>query len=224
MKVADSSTGLEAMYTLKIQKAEITIDCDSNQELTDEVLYALVAHAGYLARLIVDLTSFKTGAGQQVILDTMRADDGAPVSINYANPGVANLVTSTNNEMGAVILIFLREMAAMEALRDLAETITNPFRGRINVARAIETIRHLVDPNPDRDAAWASLRTALNLSKPYLSMVSAKSVSSRHGNHDATTRDEMDEITKRGWMVMNRFIELRKRALQSLPLDEFPEI
>lgn len=224
IKIADSSTGIEGIYTLKIEKSIIEIDCDANQELTDEVRYALIAYANYLARLIIDLVSFRTGQGFLVLLDMMTDEGQSPQVMHYRHYNVAPLATSLGENMVPVIAVFMREMGAMEALRDLTDSITNPFRGRISVTRAVETIRHLIDPNPNRMASWASMRASLNLSQPYLTYISERSVNPRHGNHDGTTRDEADEITKRGWTVMNRFIELRKRAVQSLPIAEFPEL
>jgi hypothetical protein len=43
----------------------------------------------------------------------------------------------------------------------------------------------------------------------------------RHGNRTVITDETANEITKRSWVIMNRFFEYRKRGSQPLSIDEF---
>ena len=46
----------------------------------------------------------------------------------------------------------------------------------------------------------------------------------RHGDVMRTTFTEGQEVRKRAWITMNRFLEFKKRGEKKLPLFEFKEL
>jgi hypothetical protein len=60
------------------------------------------------------------------------------------------------------------------------------------------------------------MRTALNVTKPYIESIT------HHADWSVRNEDEGRKTTERAWVLMNRFLEYRKRGNQPLPLSDFP--
>jgi hypothetical protein len=108
------------------------------------------------------------------------------------------------------------------ALRYLIEAITVPHESAVNCARAVEALRHIIAPNQPRGHAWQTFRSALNISQEYLKMITDVSTGPRHGDPTHIQGTTTTEISRRAWVIMNRFFEYKKRNNQQLPLDIFP--
>jgi hypothetical protein len=83
-------------------------------------------------------------------------------------------------------------------------------------------LRHIVSPSTPKGQAWRHLRDALNISEPYLKLITDVSTGPRHGDPTHIPGDMTVEITRRAWTIMNRFFEYKKRNAGALPLIEFP--
>jgi hypothetical protein len=67
------------------------------------------------------------------------------------------------------------------------------------------------------------MRAALNATKPYVQSITEMSHGTRHGDWSTErSEEEARKTTERAWILMNRFLEYRKRGDQSLPLTDFP--
>jgi hypothetical protein len=89
--------------------------------------------------------------------------------------------------------------------------------------RAIEALAQIISPGERNDnKRWIKLRDALNLSKPYLMVITEHSKGPRHGNYFEPRTVPDEDIRMRAWTIMNRFLEYRKRGAIGLPLSEFP--
>ena len=60
------------------------------------------------------------------------------------------------------------------------------------------------------------------LSEQYLRSITDYGIAPRHGDHQFVATDQVRVIACRSWIVMNRFLEYKKRGSQPLPLAEFP--
>lgn len=116
------------------------------------------------------------------------------------------------------------ELDLIPALNDLIVSISLPHHAPINCARAIETIRELIMPteSDDREKGWKVMREQLNIDRDYLKFITQHSTKRRHGKRTGISPADYQEIIRRAWNVMNRFLEYRKRGNQQLPLSEFP--
>ena len=118
--------------------------------------------------------------------------------------------------------LVLKERALLLALNDLIAPVSQFNLATINCARVIESLRSAMATSGwTRDQEWEFMRQQLNLTKPYIQFVIGLSVEPRHGKRKAPEDGQQDEITKRAWIIMNRFLEYRKRGSHQLPLAEF---
>jgi hypothetical protein len=109
------------------------------------------------------------------------------------------------------------------AIRDLIDGMRTSYIAETNCTRAVETIRNFFIPEGgSRENGWGPMREALNASREYLVYITDLSRGPRHGDYFGTIAPKVRESAKRTWIVMNRFLEYRKRNNQPLPLSEFP--
>jgi len=107
-------------------------------------------------------------------------------------------------------------------LNDLVSTLARPLEWTVNCARAIEGIGHLISPSKPKPEQWEALRTNLNLSKDYLTLITNESKAPRHGQLLPVKNITLSEIRKRSWTVMDRFLTFRKIGNVPLPISDFP--
>jgi len=80
----------------------------------------------------------------------------------------------------------------------------------------------MIAPGEKTGEQWAKMRSALNLTEEYLKYITDLSKGPRHGERTRIEGESTTEITRRSWIIMNRFIEYRKRGNQDLPTSDFP--
>lgn len=117
----------------------------------------------------------------------------------------------------------LQDAGLFMALNDLIAAISLPHVSTVNCARAIEGLRHLIASTGSSDKqAWEQMRQALQIDKAYLKLITDSSAASRHGNRVHVPGSVTTEITRRSWIIMNRYFEYRKRGNRVLSLTDFP--
>jgi hypothetical protein len=108
------------------------------------------------------------------------------------------------------------------ALNELIVAISIPGHITVNCGRAIESLRTILVPNdPTRAKAWAEMRKVLRLERSYLDFIIEASANPRHGDKSYLEQETAQEILERSWVIMNRFLEFRKKGSVGLPADEF---
>src|SRR5262249_11673992 len=109
------------------------------------------------------------------------------------------------------------------ALRDLTEGLRQAYTGGIAAARAMDGIRNYFIPaDGNEKQGWALMRQARHASGYYVKTITEQSKGPRHADWFATEEQAAKDGTKRAWILMNRFLEYRKRNNQQLSLSEFP--
>jgi hypothetical protein len=118
----------------------------------------------------------------------------------------------------------LSDPSVFLAVNDLIASIAVSHHAAINCGRVIETIREVMTPSgADRKRGWEAMQQNLNLNLTYLKFITEVSTAPRHGKRTgATSQKNFTETVNRSWIVMNRFLEYKKRAHKQLPLAEFP--
>lgn len=87
----------------------------------------------------------------------------------------------------------------------------------------MDGLRNILVPNdPDRKRGWGKLQEVLNIERSYRELIMRTSIPPRHGDRTDIPQDVGQEVLERAWIVMNRFIEYRKRGSEPLPLSKFP--
>jgi hypothetical protein len=225
----DPERGLRLSFTTTIQNSAIRIDCALNQ-YSDSYIDSLHMRALDIARAVVDLACFSTGYGATVILENMIKPDGTESRLFFHDPRLAALSTAfrlgpaPNPDWEKVLHIVLTDPALFMAMNDLIVGITLPHDASVNCARALDGIRNMIAPGLPTRQSWEVLRNALNLSRDYLNLITDTSIAPRHGDRAHIPGTVVMEISRRSWIIMDRFLEYRKRGNQPLPLGEFPEL
>lgn len=222
--------GTIADFEIKIERGIITIDCECSCELTEELIVAIYIRSSDMARATVDIIAFSTGIGFMVILDKRIMPDGSESEIMPEDRSVASLCTaygldvSRRSDFSDVYRTVLSDPAIFMALHDLIESISNQHAAPVNCARAIEGIRHLIAPGLDAKKGWIVLDNALRCNQTYTDLIISNSFQQRHGNRVPVSAPIVREIVQRSWVLMNRFLEYKKRGAAPLPQPEFPTL
>jgi hypothetical protein len=219
------SLGLEPVCHLKIENNIVTIDVDI-QRFDPSYFTSLVMRAHDTARAAVDLMSFASGNGLIFLLESWVTPEGESRPVAAQQPDLGALATAVNSSKGFhdVIWILLSDPQLFFALRDLIDAITQWHQAPITAARAIERLRHLVAPgDPDRKRQWKKLGDVLQLHESYTKIIRDNSTGPRHGDPVHIPGPITNEIATRAWIIMNRYLEYRKRGgVNALLVAEFP--
>jgi hypothetical protein len=223
----DGQTGESTQITTRIDASIIDLEFDV-KTFDERNLAGLAKIAWDVARVAVDLWSFKTGWGLGVVIDSIVTPDGRSATLLSKDESLGVLATALDssdpkvNNFDVCYRIVATEPALFMALNDLIVSITLPHHATVNCARAVERLRAIMAPNVDRKQAWPLFQGNLNIDRTYREYVTNISTGPRHGDPAFVPGTIVTEVTKRSWMIMNRFLEYRKRANKPLPLAEFP--
>jgi hypothetical protein len=214
--------------TLTIDKGIIGIECESNLSGTDDYDGNIYSRALDLAGAVVSTYAFGKGMGLSVALETVTKPDGITYNIQerqrHLEP-LATVLRSGNNggiDITAILPIILTDPTIFVALTDLIGSITQIKEAPVKCGRAVDAIRCAMAPQNDRKAGWPAMRDNLNISQPFLEFITDASKGPRHGDVKRSTFDLAQETIRRSWIVMNRFLEFKKRGGQPLSASEFP--
>jgi hypothetical protein len=227
----EPSVGLKMKFRVVIEQSVVTVDCDIN-DYKDEYISILHMRALDLSRATVDLMAFATGYAVSVFFDSFTKPDGSTQPLWFHDVRLAPLCTAVKihpttlderKALEAMIVTVLSEPALFMALNDLIQANTVPHYAPVNCGRAIDGLRNILTPSiADRDKSWPVLRSTINADKAYLDFVMTNSTGPRHGDRSHMPGTLVGEILQRTWIVMNRFLEFRKRGNKPLPLADFP--
>jgi hypothetical protein len=214
-----------------IDQARIRVDCEM-PEYRKEYRSFLYRAAYNLVRTHVDLVSFAEGCGWIVVLETFIDIDGNQTPLFVQAPKLAAECTAfkmdfktpeESRDFMAAAKAVITEPPLLYALNDLTETLTAPGIAAINCGRVLDRLRKIVAPGEKKPIhGWAVLQEIVNVDQRFVEWVSELSTEPRHGGWSEADGATIAEAVRRCWVVMNRFIEYRKRGNQPLSQDEFP--
>ncbi len=226
----DTSLALSTDLTLTITNSVVEVVCTSSHDGKPEYDNAVYMRSFDMARGVVDSLGYAKGLGVAVIPESITKPDGITYEILVERPDLAELVTAFSSGsqkqsliVGEMLSIVFSDLLIVMALNDLVASIALPHHAPVNCGRTVEAIRQMMQPRAgDRRDAWATMRENLNIDIAYLSFISDQSKGPRHGDRAGITPSAYEETIKRTWVVMNRFLEYKKRGSQALPRTEFP--
>jgi hypothetical protein len=216
--------GLTMEFTNHIEKSQIDVECKLNRYTPNDFL-PVYMRAMDLCRASVDLVAFTKGYGLTVVLETFVDPTGATSSLLFKDDSLAPLCSALTLSSGfdEVHTMVLTDVGLFMALNDLVGAITLPHVSTVNCARALEGLRHLIaPPGINNKEAWGQMRQALQVDEAYLKLITDNSTASRHGDRTHVPGDTTAEITRRSWVIMNRFFEYRKGGSKPLSAPDFP--
>jgi hypothetical protein len=217
--------GLHLTLTVRIQESHIHVECEQDRPFEpSHFSAALLPAASKLARTVVDLLIFASGFDLTVLLEKFVNPHGMETLILTQAPNVPGLCTaySLNNLDTLCPVVGALDPQLMLALHDLVSSIKQAEFPAVNCARAVEGLRWMISGKGNTKGGWAEMREALNFTEPYLKFITDQSTGPRHGNQTFVPSALRREVTTRAWVVMNRFLEYRKRGNTPLLPAEFP--
>ena len=122
-----------------------------------------------------------------------------------------------------VLILAVSDHRLRMIVRDITDALRHRYVGTISAARAVDGIcKYFVPDGGTRKDGWPVMREALNITEGYAKSITKISEGPRHAEWDKIPESEARETMERAWILLNRFLELKKRGVQSLPLSEFP--
>lgn len=221
---------LTADFSISVRDSKVEVKCDVTRFDKAEHLSMLAMHAYDLSSAAIDSLCFFHGLGLRVFIEMFVDVDGKQTTLTSHSEEVIGLCTAFNldpsytgpDNYEAMIRLIVKERLLLLALNDLIVPISHFNLATINCARAIEALRTAMSvPGQTREKDWESMRQRLNLTKDYLDFVIDLSKEPRHGNRRAPEVGQQSEVLRRAWIIMNRFLEFRKRGNLPLPASEF---
>jgi hypothetical protein len=174
-----------------------------------------------LARSVVDSVAFVDGVGLTLILEELITPAGVVLQVLAHNPKLPKLCTAFSKAadatpertLEAMTRLVIREPPLFLALNDLITAATIPGQVAVNCGRAIEGLRVIMVPNdPNRKQGWVALQDNLNVARSYREFITTTSTGPRHGDRTDIPEQTSQEVIERSWVIMNRFLEYRKRG------------
>jgi hypothetical protein len=218
-------------FAVKVVDSMLEVDCDVSHFDKDRHLSMLAMHAYHLSSVAVDSFCFFSGMGVTAFLEFFVDPDGKETNLAPQSEDIRGLCTAFDlspsyrgpNNIGAMYSLVAKDRLLLLALNDLIVPISRFDLAIVNCARAMEALRTSMTPDGmDRAQGWPIMHANLNVTKKYLSVITDSSRGPRHGDRRAPDSGQQAEVLKRAWMVMNRFLEYRKRGSVQLPESEFP--
>jgi hypothetical protein len=165
-----------------------------------------------------------------LVFDFVILPNGVPSQLRYEHPILSQYCTSygltpdRSRDLAEIFNLVTTDTALFRALNDLIEAITMPHIALINCGRVMDNIRRQIVPKLDGTKAWEAMGAELNMSRPYRKFISDHSTGPRHGDSTFVPGSISAEVVKRTWIIMDRYLEYRKRGKKALTSPQFPEL
>jgi hypothetical protein len=201
--------GYEVDIICRIDKSIVDIECTLS-DWRPEFFADLHRRVLDVCRAEVDVVAFKMAWGLTVLLEEFEAPDGAIMPIVPTSPHLEKICTAYSLETGfdEACAHILRQPVLFMAMRELVTAITLPHVSLVECARAMDRIKNLLSPAGTKDkAAWQQLRDTLRIDEAYLKYITDASANPRHGQSGHTPGTVTTEVTRRAWVIMNRYLE-----------------
>lgn len=219
-------------YTVTANPLGMIVECELPEYNADMSGY-IVNRSKFYGQSILNLACFSTARLLTFVPVLITLPDGTSGVINQPLPHLVGICTAFSNgtpSFGPAFMSVVSDPNVAIALDDIVRGTESPIRASVNYARAMDGIRKILTPKAALDVQWSEMRRRLNLGEPYLRVISEASTEPRHGQHIVERVAFMDGVNRgndldtRAWTIMNRFLALRLRGIDQLPLDEFPHL
>ena len=218
----DKTTDTPVRFTVNIADGHVGIECEL-LKFEDEFLSTLSNRATELARIALDMMTFQMGYGFSLFIDKFYDDVGKEQILMIKNPfleGLCSAYSETNFKDFLDLIVF--DTNLFMALNDLVIAATVGRQAATNCARAMDAIKHMISPGEKDNIGWVAMRAKLNIGETYLRYITDFSKDHRHGNRTWHASDPVEEVLRRSWTIMDRYLIFRRWNFFQLALDAFP--
>ncbi len=213
---------IDLKATITIKKSIITVTCETNR-WNEEILGWVLQYVYDWVSSIIDLFVFSAGMVLHFHLDKSEYPDGSEHLLIGKAPDLAAIatvcrVTDDDGRVHVNMIDLMKLMVTnptlMLALRDLVSAIRYGNNSLTNCGRVIEALRKALwgkdeKNNTEREQAWEKMRNTLRISRPYLEVITSASSAPRHGSSAYITSATRQDVLRKTWTVMNRFLQYR---------------
>jgi hypothetical protein len=216
-------------FDCRVEKSIVTVACTLDR-YRPEYFGEIHKRAFDIIRSAINLAAFASGVGYSVIFESVIDTSGQKTMFVQQDLSLAHLCTSFSlhsqpgkTPIGRIWDLVVSDPPLFQALDDLIVSITLPHHAPVGCARAIEGLRNLIATSgAPVSQAWEQMRYALRLDRSFLQLITDTSAGPRHGDRSYIPGATITEIFRRSWIIMDRYLEYRKRGNIPLPATDFP--
>ena len=220
----DKNTDIITSYTLIIWDSIIGVECESS-EVKPEYISNLWTRSLELVGVVTNLVGLKHGWSLTVHIDTFIREDGWEERLLNRGDSLSGLIDAyTLDDIDALFNEISCNVDAFMILQAMMRAISAPRMVSIECARVVDAIRYAIAPDKKPLPGWKMVHAALNADQEYIKLITDKSKSSRHGNHDFLSVDEAEQVLGRTWTLFNRYLHYSKNAPKPLPVEKFHQL
>jgi hypothetical protein len=212
-------TGEREAYEVSFVGADVVVNVTINIELKDEKISAYRNTSLDVARTALNIVCFQHGFGLLLYLDRYMSPEGKEELLIPGDPRLQSLVSMENINMPMMSSLLAADPQLSRPLNDLITAITWPHAPAINCARAVEGLRHHMNPNEgdERGKSWGTFQENLRITRAFRDSITNLSTSPRHGNTAFIPSEDQEAVIMRSWMIMDRYFHFLGRGRK--PLD-----
>lgn len=188
----------------------------------------LYQRAQDIVRATVDLAAFAAGARVVAVLERFVDPQGKEIELGERNNRLAAECSAfslgTDPRIWDVWRVAINDHQFFMALRDLVDANMVGHEIPTNCGRVLDSIRRMIFPaGPDKKRqGWLAMQAALNVSSDYQKWVTEMSAPPRHGDRSYINAADTQELLRRTWAIMNRFMVYRTGGNKPLTAPDFP--
>ena len=217
-------------YAVTVYDGLVAVTCNMNGYSEKKHLGMAINRSQLFGQSFLNMTSFVTGTPYRFMIDEGKipgsVDDKwqrlAPEHRYLAE--ICTVAKVGDRSISELYNLIVTEPNLILACDDMIRALENVFIAKVNCARVIDGLKNILSPGTNRSKQWETLRISLNLGREYIEFVMKESKHPRHGSHVSDKSEPAHEVIYRTWIIMNRFLELKKRGIEKLPDEEFPLI
>ena len=212
-------TGERDSYEVSFDGAIVIVDVVLNYEPREEIISQYRHTALELATTALNIVCFAEGMGLTLYLDRCVWPDGKEEITLPGDDRLKSLVSITNIDIPVMSAMLAGDQQLSRPLNDLILAITWPNAAAINCARAVEGLRHHMNPNEGdkRGESWKRFQEQLNISQAFRTSITEISTQPRHGNTTFIPSKDTEDAIMKSWTIMNRYFHYL--ALGKIQLD-----
>jgi hypothetical protein len=219
----DPRQNLTVACQVEITGTDVVIVCHMSR-YDDTLLSTAYQRSMHTAKACLAIYTFESSIGLDIAITEFIDPSGTRHPMVFRSAVIAGLCHSYSlpSDFEAITQIVLKDTLLFLALIDLAESITQPDTALL-CARAIDRIRHAIAGRGVRHAdGWPKVHEALRTDAAYLQFITEHSKAPRHGERFNHPPNVTTEVSRRSWIIVDRYIAYRRHGGVPLPLDKFP--
>lgn len=218
---ADSGVSMRLKPHIEDSSVFVSVECSTEPSGIVDLLYK---HSLDACRALVGIVGFHHGIGLSVIFKEVVFSDDDIRQLVLEDTNLSRLCTSYSHQnYPEIIKVVFDRVGLIQVFNDLMASLTIPHVSVVNCSRVIDALKK--DHSPDaanEKMAWVRFQKSLNVSEDYLKYITSSSKDARHGSALYISGDICSEVTRRTWIVFDRYLNLLLSDAPVLDEVKFP--